>query len=343
MDKMLSPKMRKATTCMFIVIIASTLSFPPLALALDSGTIDDTEIANGTAANGNGSSGGTWAYDGADTITLDNFAGNGIRAFGNTIIDLVGDNAVAGYVSVDGDLTVIGDETLGGTDKPSITLEDDAMLGGSGIETIGEGGLTLKDVNVYANAQFAGIQSVRDLTIEDSAVYRGAGNRTLLIDAPDDRHSSDLLIKGSEIEATTVFAAGVLTLDNTNLAVTPSENAKEQMAQDPDYNWIANFAVFGAKGVELIGEAQPYEVREWESGEGVKYYVYTGSEDEVVLKASAVPAYYAPITSTTAVSDKALPATGDNMTAFTLGMGSALVLSAAVAVFALRRYLFQRG
>lgn len=122
------PSFRKKLTSFIATAVAlSTVAFTPLQafaaseIWIDDGTGTSAQYTN--AANGTGSGGGTWDWDGADSLTLDDYMGSEIMAKGDLDIDVSGDNVVTndepdseGYcegISVyDGDLSISGEGTL---------------------------------------------------------------------------------------------------------------------------------------------------------------------------------------------------------------------------------------
>ena len=348
---------RKFATGMFAVLVAGMMSFPSVALALDSGTVDGNEIANGTAANGEGSGGGSWSYDGADTIELNNFVGGTIQTVGDTIIELEGNNVVEGNVATQaGDLTINGDANVDGVDKPSLDVAGSKQINGDqAITTVGgisatnmksgadkseyttvdgKGNLTISDANVTISATSGGMSANGgNLTIKDSKVARGAENGYLSIYAGSSASESDkeVLLQGSEIEATSVYSQGTLTIDNTNLTVTPDANAQKRIDEGTyekrGYKWIET-AVRALKGINLKGEQNGEVVLFNDEHGNTWYYLTTGEDYKVELKASATPAYWG--------KTKGMPATGDATMPLAVTLGIAAMAAAAMGVYSFR-------
>lgn len=160
--------MNKATkargTKLFCAITSVVVSFaicPLQAFAASELWIDDgsgTSAQYTKAANGVGSGGGTWDWDGGDALELDSYQGSAIYAKGDLDIDLSGDNVVTdkqvGSIDADaicvegGDLTIEGDGTLEANSESEEGWS-------SGIYAI-DGDVTIDDATVVVNASSSG-------------------------------------------------------------------------------------------------------------------------------------------------------------------------------------------
>lgn len=337
---------RKFAVAAFSGVVALSLMLPTQLAFADYYIDGDETPRDGTVDdNGEGSGGGTWNYVAeGQQMTLVDYVGESIRAYDQDLnIQLEGDSTVQGGISVGGgDLTITGDDSKYGKDKPSVTLASNGEDGYSyaGIsayrnsEDDAEHSVTIEDANIYAEAQYASISGGGGVTIEDSGIYRGAENESTSIsasnyDSEGQPQDADVLLKGSEIEATSVHATGTLTIDNTNLTVIESDEAKEWYASEAsdDDKWIY-YAVRAVKGIVLKGEANG-EVVEYSGEYGTWYYLTTGSDDKIELKASATPAYYG--------TTKGMPATGDNTLPVGASLGIVALFAAALSVYSLRQ------
>lgn len=123
--------------------LCSMSAFAASSLEIEDGYYEE-------AANGEGSGGGTWAWDGAEDLQLNDFVSDyGISTEGSITITTTGDCTVGGYgIDVftdysgeepeEGDLTITGDGTL------NVVTEDDWDL--DGIYATGD--VEIKDTTV---------------------------------------------------------------------------------------------------------------------------------------------------------------------------------------------------
>lgn len=73
-------------------IMAGLLAFPNVALAAEMVYVGDDGYTE--ASSGSGSNGGSWAWDGADNMVLNNYDGGSIGAVGDLSVELIGNNNV---------------------------------------------------------------------------------------------------------------------------------------------------------------------------------------------------------------------------------------------------------
>lgn len=353
---------RKFAVAAFSGVVALSLMLPTQLAFADYNVGDQTY--SGTEDNsGEGSEGGTWSYTAeGQEMTLVDYVGAAITATEQDLnIQLEGDNKVEERVSVsDGNLTITGDDSVYGDDKPSLTIvaSDEQKASNSKLGTGGSisanagtvydsetgallqqkdnGSLTIKDVNVKFDTTTGGISANGgDLTIQDSKVERGSGNESLSISErgqydqeAGEYKDSSMLLKGSVIDATRVSTEGTLTIDNTDLTVTPDKTAQEQI--DKGYYdkegavpWIAR-AVRAAKGITLKGEENG-EVVKYEKDGKTWYYLTTGDDYKVELKASSTPAYWG--------GTKGMPATGDATMPLAVGLSITAMAAAGFVLY----------
>lgn len=317
---------RKFATAAFAGVVALSLMLPT-QLAFAEFTVGDSDPYSGTEdANGTGTDGGTWAYtaDGEE-MTLVDYVGDAIYAVNQDLnVQLEGDSSIkdGGIYVENGDLTIDGDSSVYGLDKPSLALEGDY----GSISAYGRGSdLTITDANIMANATNVNISASDDLTIKDSGIYRGDENESLSYYAYD-----EMVLQGSELEATSIGAAD-LTVDNTNLTVLPAKWIQDQIDAGTWDNsgtpWLAQ-AIYATKSITLKGEANG-EVKKYTAEDGsFWYYISTGDDYKVLLKASSTPAYYGP---------QGMPATGDTTLPLTAGLGLTALFAGLLGAFALRQ------
>lgn len=191
--------------------------------------------------------------------------------------------------------------------------------------------VTITDANIKVAAERASISATNDLTIENSGIYREDSNESLSISAYGDE-VSDLVLKGSETNATGVFSLGNMTIDNTNLNVVPSKSDQAKIDEgyyekDGMVPWIVT-AVQAMKGITLKGEANG-TVETYTSENGTTWhYLSTGEDYKVELRASATPAYWG--------TNKGMPATSDTTMPMVMGLSIVAACAAAFTVFSAR-------
>ena len=340
MSKTSATTARRFATATFAGVVALSLMLPA-QLAFAYVYVDGTEYDGATNVEATeASGGGTWSYAAeGQELTLIDYVGGSISAgMQDLTILLQGDNTIqaegtSSYVCASGgNLTIKGDSSKDGADKPSLTIEGTSTHVAAHST---DKNLTIEDATININAKSATVYAVGNLTVKDSAINRGDANEALTIYATSDK--SNVALDGSEINATSVYSTNTMSIDNTDLTVTPSKDAQQQIdAGTYGKPWIED-AVFAVNGITLSGEANG-EVKEAIGGDGTPYrsYLYTGSDTKVELKASEKPAYYGKSAATKATSTST-PKTGDDTLTLVFGASAALVLSAAAASLALRK------
>lgn len=151
-------------------VMAGLLAFPGIALAADYVAVDGSEQYTDAQDDVAGAYGGTWSWDGADDMTLDNYSGTGIQAGGDLNIELVGDNTITTTGSnegidvysgkdSDGNLTITGDGSLSvnAPDSYGITTTGDTTIDGARVDVHSNAcGLHVDgDINIINGASVA--------------------------------------------------------------------------------------------------------------------------------------------------------------------------------------------
>lgn len=172
-------------TCALTV---SSLLMPSISFAAERVEVDGNTYNAGTAA-GDGS---TWAWDGADDMTLNGYNGGGIAAYGKLNVSYEGNNTVAndegdGISVVDGanegaELNISGTGTLTATaEGNALYSEGDMTISGTGTVTAkgagAEGILADGDITVTGGGtvdarseQDCGIVAEETLTVSNSTL-----------------------------------------------------------------------------------------------------------------------------------------------------------------------------
>lgn len=195
-------------TCALTV---SSLLMPSISFAAEWVEVDGAPYYAGAAA-GDGS---TWAWDGADNMTLNGYNGGGIAAGGKLNVSYEGNNTVAnesdnGISVVDGanegaELNISGTGTLTATaEGDAIYSEGDMTIGGAG--------------TVNATGDASGIHADNDLSINTSGTVTAKGARAEGILADGDM----TITGGGTVDACSerdcgVVAKETLTVSNSTL------------------------------------------------------------------------------------------------------------------------------
>lgn len=195
-------------TCALTV---SSLLMPSISFAAEWIEVDNTPYYAGAAA-GDGS---TWAWNGADDMTLNGYNGGGIAAGGKLNVSYEGNNTVAneydnGISVVDGN-NESAELNISGTGTLTATAEGDAIYS-KGDMTIGGAG------TVNATGDASGIHAGNDLSINTSGTVTAKGARAEGILA-----DGDITIAGGGTVDTIseqdfgIIAKEVLTVSNSTL------------------------------------------------------------------------------------------------------------------------------
>lgn len=277
-------------TCALTV---SSLLMPSVSLAAEWVYVDGAQYNAGTAA---GDAAGTWSWDGADDMKLNNYNGGKIRADGKLNISYSGSNTVTndsgwGILVEDGnaenaELNIQGDasSTLNVTSNyDAISSNRDINIDGAGTvnatsteaDAIGAvGDLTIKGSgNVNATGKSDGIRADGNITIDNSGAVTAKATEDQGIVA-----GRNLTIKGGgTVEASSekdaaVEAKGSLAATNASLNVNGVE-----------------YGVYAHKGITL--DHANVTVRASKGRYGGANALFTYQDDIVVKNGSTVDAF----------------------------------------------------
>lgn len=154
-------------TCALTV---SSLLMPSISFAAEWVEVDGNTYNAGTAA-GDGS---TWAWNGADDMTLNGYNGGGIAAGGKLNVSYEGNNTVANEygngISVEKGNNESAELNISGTGTLTVTAEGDALYSEHDMTISGAG-------TVNATGDVSGIHAGKDLSINTSGTVTAKGAR----------------------------------------------------------------------------------------------------------------------------------------------------------------------
>ena len=154
-------------TCALTV---SSLLMPSISFAAEWVEVDGNTYNAGTAA-GDGS---TWAWNGADDMTLNGYNGGGIAAGGKLNVSYEGNNTVANEygngISVEKGNNESAELNISGTGTLTVTAEGDALYSEHDMTISGTG-------TVNATGDVSGIHAGKDLSINTSGTVTAKGAR----------------------------------------------------------------------------------------------------------------------------------------------------------------------
>lgn len=154
-------------TCALTV---SSLLMPSISFAAEWVEVDGNTYNAGTAA-GDGS---TWAWNGADDMTLNGYNGGGIAASGKLNVSYEGNNTVANEygngISVEKGNNESAELNISGTGTLTVTAEGDALYSEHDMTISGTG-------TVNATGDVSGIHAGKDLSINTSGTVTAKGAR----------------------------------------------------------------------------------------------------------------------------------------------------------------------
>ena len=300
-------------TCALTV---SSLLMPSVSLAAEWVYVDGAQYNAGTAA---GDAAGTWSWDGADDMKLNNYNGGKIRADGKLNISYSGSNTVTndsgwGILVEDGnaenaELNIQGDasSTLNVTSNyDAISSNRDINIDGAGTvnatsteaDAIGAvGDLAIKGSgNVNATGKSDGIRADGNITIDNSGAVTAKATEDQGIVA-----GRNLTIKGggtveaSPIKDVAIWAGGNIDISGGSQV---EASSKETLAVDAEGSLTVTNASLNASGVEygvyaykgVTLDHATVTVRTSASG-GQAIALITDGDDIVIKNGSIVDAF----------------------------------------------------
>ena len=249
-------------------LTVSSLLMPSVSLAAEWVKVGETKYNAGTAA---GDETGTWSWDGADDLKLNNYNGGEIQAAGKLNVNYSGTNIVTAEwiesinvshgTNENAELNIQGNE--GGT--LSVTSTEDAILstGNINIDGVGsvnatsagfdaidaEGDLAIKGSgNVNATGASDGIRANGNITIDDSGAVTARATKDKGIGA-----DKNLTIKGDgTVEASSADGEALWSGGNINISdgSQVKANAEGYLAVDTEGSLAVTNASLDASGVE---------------------------------------------------------------------------------------------
>jgi LPXTG-motif cell wall-anchored protein len=187
-------------------LMVASLMTPSAAFAAESISVEGTSYDwQEGGYSGTGSNGGTWSWDTAENLTLNNYNGGGIEAFGDLNVSYSGTNTITDsgnsfYTEANETETEEGNLTLTANGDATLNLTaSDPIYTPDGSVDI-EGGT----VNIESTGGY-GIDSGNDITINDATVNVKSSNS-------DER-------SGYYSDAEAVGAEGDVTINNSKLKV----------------------------------------------------------------------------------------------------------------------------
>jgi len=298
-------------------LTVSSLLMPSVSLAAEWVKVGETKYNAGTAA---GDETGTWSWDGADDLKLNNYNGGEIQAAGKLNVNYSGTNIVTAEwiesinvshgTNENAELNIQGDE--GGT--LSVTSTEDAILttgninidgAGSvnatstGFDAINAGGdLAIKGSgNVNATGASDGIRANGNITIDDSGAVTARATKDKGIGA-----DKNLTIKGGgTVEASSADGEALWSGDNINISDGSQVKAssEEDAAVEAKGSLAATNASLNVNGVEygvyahkgITLDHANVTVRASKGRYGGANALFTYQDDIVVKNGSTVDAF----------------------------------------------------
>lgn len=301
-------------TCALTV---SSLLMPSVSLAAEWVDVGGSRYDAGTAA---GDEAGTWSWDGADDLKLNNYNGGEIQAAGKLNVNYSGTNIVTAEwiesinvshgTNENAELNIQGDE--GGT--LSVTSTEDAILStgninidgagsvnatSTGFDAINAGGdLAIKGSgNVNATGASDGIRANGNITIDDSGAVTARATKDKGIGA-----DKNLTIKGGgTVEASSADGEALWSGGNINIsdgsqvkASSEKDAAVEAKGSLAATNASLNvngveYGVYAHKGITL--DHANVTVRASKGRYGGANALFTYQDDIVVKNGSTVDAF----------------------------------------------------
>lgn len=298
-------------------LTVSSLLMPSVSLAAEWVKVGETKYNAGTAA---GDETGTWSWDGADDLKLNNYNGGEIQAAGKLNVNYSGTNIVTAEwiesinvshgTNENAELNIQGDE--GGT--LSVTSTEDAILStgninidgagsvnatSTGFDAINAGGdLAIKGSgNVNATGASDGIRANGNITIDDSGAVTARATKDKGIGT-----DKNLTIKGggtveaSSADGEALWSGGNINISDGSQVKASSEKdatveAKGSLAATNaslNVNGV-EYGVYAHKGITL--DHANVTVRASKGRYGGANALFTYQDDIVVKNGSTVDAF----------------------------------------------------
>lgn len=308
---------RRIVAGVVCALTASSLLMPSVSLAAEWVKVGETKYNAGTAA---GDETGTWSWDGADDLKLNNYNGGEIQAAGKLNVNYSGTNIVTAEwiesinishgTNENAELNIQGDE--GGT--LSVTSTEDAILStgninidgagsvnatSTGFDAINAGGdLAIKGSgNVNATGASDGIRANGNITIDDSGAVTARATKDKGIGT-----DKNLTIKdGGTVEASSADGEALWSGGNINIsdgsqvkASSEKDAAVEAKGSLAATNASLNvngveYGVYAHKGITL--DHANVTVRASKGRYGGANALFTYQDDIVVKNGSTVDAF----------------------------------------------------
>lgn len=209
-------------TCALTV---SSLLMPSISFAAEWVEVDGNTYTAGAAA-GDGS---TWAWDGADDMTLNGYNGGGIAAGGKLNVSYEGNNTVANEngdgISVENGTSEGAELNISGTGTLTATAEGDALYSEGDMTISGTGTLT-------ATAEGDALYSQGDMTISGTGDVNATGDVNGIYTKGDlsINTSGTVTAKGTRAEG--ILADGDITIAGGGTVDTRSEQDSGIVAEE---------------------------------------------------------------------------------------------------------------
>ncbi len=298
-------------------LTVSSLLMPSVSLAAEWVKVGETKYNAGTAA---GNETGTWSWDGADDLKLNNYNGGEIQAAGKLNVNYSGNNIVtADWIegikashgkNENAELNIQGDagSTL------SVTSTEDAILSTGNINIDGagsvnatsagfdaidaEGDLAIKGSgNVNATGVSDGIRANGNITIDDSGAVTARATKDKGIGT-----DKNLTIKGGgTVEASSADGEAIWSGGNINISDGSQVKASSEKdaAVEAKGSLAATNASLNANGVEygvyahkgITLDHANVTVRASKGGYGGAIALFTYQDDILVKNGSTVDAF----------------------------------------------------
>lgn len=308
-------------------LTVSSLLMPSVSLAAEWVDVGGTQYNAGTAA---GDEAGTWSWDGADDLKLNNYNGGEIQAAGKLNVNYSGTNIVTAEwiesinvshgTNENAELNIQGDE--GGT--LSVTSTEDAILStgninidgagsvnatSTGFDAINAGGdLAIKGSgNVNATGASDGIRANGNITIDDSGAVTARATKDKGIGADKNLNKGigadkNLTIKGGgTVEASSADGEALWSGGNINISDGSQVKASSEKdaAVEAKGSLAATNASLNVNGVEygvyahkgITLDHANVTVRASKGRYGGANALFTYQDDIVVKNGSTVDAF----------------------------------------------------